>query len=237
MKVGVVTFPGSNCDYDAYAAIKHILGEEVEFLWHKSTDLCGSDLVILPGGFSYGDYLRAGAIARFSPIMEEVIRFAGSGGLVIGICNGFQALTECGLLPGALIRNSHLRFSCKQVYLRTETTKSPFTCAFRQGEIARMPIAHGEGSYYSFEGDIQTLEESGRVSFRYVNAEGETTPEANPNGSINNIAGILNNEGNVLGMMPHPERAVEDILGSVDGLRIFESVRTSVSATVLAGGQ
>jgi phosphoribosylformylglycinamidine synthase len=217
--------------------MKNILGEEVEFLWHKSTDLCGSDLVILPGGFSYGDYLRAGAIARFSPIMEEVIRFARGGGLVIGICNGFQALTECGLLPGALIRNSHLRFSCKHIYLRTETVQSPFTCAFQQGEIARMPIAHGEGSYYNFEGDIEALEAAGQVAFRYVNAEGETTPEANPNGSINNIAGVLNREGNVLGMMPHPERAVEQILGSVDGLRIFESVRTSLSTTVMAGGK
>ena len=230
MKFGVVTFPGSNCDYDAYAAVRFVLGEEVEFLWHKSSDLQRSDVVILPGGFAYGDYLRAGAIARFSPIMHEVVRFARSGGLVIGICNGFQVLTEVGLLPGALIRNSHLRFSCKYVRLRVDNNTTPFTSVCKVGDILRVPIAHGEGSYYHFDGDIRKLEESGRVVFRYVDREGEATARSNPNGSINNIAGITNDEGNVLGMMPHPERAVEDILGSTDGLRVFESLKAAHGA-------
>jgi phosphoribosylformylglycinamidine synthase I len=225
MKFGIVTFPGSNCDYDAYAAAKHVLGEPVEFLWHKSSELKNSDVVILPGGFSYGDYLRAGAIARFSPIMQEVVRFARSGGLVLGICNGFQVLTETGLLPGALIRNAHLRFSCRQVYLRVEDNTTPYTLACARGEVLKIPIAHGEGNYYHFDGDIRRLEDSGQVVFRYVNRKGEPTPESNPNGSRDNIAGIRNAEGNVLGMMPHPERAVEAILGSADGIKIFESVR------------
>ncbi|MFZ5979994.1 MAG: phosphoribosylformylglycinamidine synthase subunit PurQ [Candidatus Zixiibacteriota bacterium] len=229
MKFGVVTFPGSNCDYDAYAAVRHILKEDVEFLWHKSVDLKGCDVIILPGGFSYGDYLRAGAIARFSPIMGEVVKFARSGGMVIGICNGFQVLTESGLLPGALIRNTHLRFRCKYVYLRVENNATRYSNACRKGEILKIPIAHGEGNYYNFEGDILKLEGAGQVLFRYVNAAGEITTEANPNGSVNNIAGILNREGNVLGMMPHPERAVEDILGSADGLRVFESIRAACS--------
>lgn len=229
MKFGVVTFPGANCDYDAYAAVKHILKEDVEFLWHKSEDLAGCDVVILPGGFSYGDYLRAGAIAKFSPIMDKVIGFARSGGLVAGICNGFQVLTECGLLPGALIRNSHLRFSCKYVYLRVENDSTNFTNAGRKGEVLKIPIAHGEGNYYHFDGEIKTLEDNGQVVFRYVSPSGEVTAEANPNGSINNIAGICNREGNVLGMMPHPERAVEEILGSVDGLKVFESLRATVA--------
>jgi len=236
VKFGVVTFPGSNCDYDAYAAVRHVLGEEVEFLWHKSSDLQNCDLVVLPGGFSYGDYLRAGAIARFSPIMKEVIEFARSGGLTIGICNGFQVLTEAGLLPGALIRNSHLRFSCKQVYLRVENTQSPFTSGCRRGDVLKIPIAHGEGNFYHFDGDIRKLEEAGRVAFRYVDASGQVTPEANPNGSRENIAGIFNTEGNILGMMPHPERAVEEILGSSDGLKILESVRDACAASRLVGG-
>ncbi|MBN1212251.1 MAG: phosphoribosylformylglycinamidine synthase subunit PurQ [candidate division Zixibacteria bacterium] len=230
MKFGVVTFPGSNCDYDAYAAVRHILKEEVEFLWHKSEDLKGCDVVVLPGGFSYGDYLRAGAIARFSPIMNRVIKFASAGGMVIGICNGFQVLTESGLLPGALIRNTHLRFSCKFVNLKVENNATPYTSACRRGEIIRIPIAHGEGNYYNFVGDIKALEDSGRVVFRYVNSRGEAAIEANPNGSINNIAGIINEEGNVLGMMPHPERAVEDILGSADGLKVFESIRAACAS-------
>ena len=237
MKAGVVTFPGSNCDYDAYAAVRHILNEDVVFLWHKSEDLQGVDLVILPGGFSYGDYLRAGAIARFSPIMKQVIRFAKSGGLVLGICNGFQVLTESGLLPGALIRNSHLRFSCKQVYLRVENNSTQFTNACRPGEVLMVPIAHGEGNYYNFDGDIRKLEDSGRVVFRYVDREGNVTAEANPNGSVNNIAGIMNEEGNVVGMMPHPERAVETILGSSDGLKVFQSVRTACASAGLAEGR
>jgi phosphoribosylformylglycinamidine synthase len=229
MKVGVVTFPGSNCDYDAYSAIKHIMGEDATFLWHQSTDLEGSDLIMLPGGFSYGDYLRAGAIARFSPIMEKVIAFARSGGLVVGICNGFQVLTECGLLPGALMRNRHLRFSCKYVHLRVERTDTVFTGRCEDGEVLRIPIAHGEGNYFYHDDEVQQLEDHGQVLFRYCDESGRVTPEANPNGSVNNIAGIMNAGGNVLGMMPHPERAVELILGSTDGLKILESVRHALS--------
>ena len=230
MKVGIVTFPGSNCDYDSYAAVKHILGEETEFLWHKSKDLANCDLVILPGGFSYGDYLRSGAIARFSPIMGRVIEFAKAGGRVLGICNGFQVLTECGLLPGALMRNSHLRFSCKYVYLRTERTDTDFSSACQPGEILKIPIAHGDGNYYHYDDDIRRLEDNGQVLFRYVDRKGHVHDKANPNGSLNNIAGLTNLEGNVLGMMPHPERAVEEILGSTDGLRVFESVRAACLA-------
>ena len=236
MKFGVVTFPGSNCDYDAYTATKHVLQEEVEFLWHKSEDLLGSDVVILPGGFSYGDYLRAGAIARFSPIIKKVIRFARLGGIVVGICNGFQVLTECGLLPGALMRNSHLRFSCKYVYLRVENNATRFTQTCEKGEVLKIPIAHGEGNYYHFDDEIRTLEDKGQVLFRYVDRQGNVTSEANPNGSLNNIAGIINEEGNVLGMMPHPERAVEEVLGSADGLKVFESIRASL-ATLTAVGE
>jgi phosphoribosylformylglycinamidine synthase len=235
VKFGVVTFRGSNCDYDAYAAVKHILKEEVEFLWHQSEDLAGCDVVILPGGFSYGDYLRAGAIAKFSPIMNQVLKFARGGGMVIGICNGFQVLTECGLLPGALMHNAHIRFSCKYVYLRVENETSKFTCACQKGEVLKIPIAHGEGNYYHFADEIKKLEDNGQVVFRYVDAEGHATTEANPNGSLNNIAGIINEEGNVLGMMPHPERAVEQILGSADGLKVFESVRASFSSMAVAG--
>jgi phosphoribosylformylglycinamidine synthase I len=235
VKVGVVTFPGSNCDYDAYSAIKHVLGEQVVFLWHKSEDLQGVDLIILPGGFAYGDYLRAGAIARFSPIMNRVIPFAKSGGMVLGVCNGFQVLTEAGLLPGALMRNGHLRFSCKYVYLRVEDSQTRFTNACQPHQLLRIPIAHGEGNYYNFEGNISALERSGRVLFRYVDRDGNPTAEANPNGSINNIAGVINDEGNVVGMMPHPERAVEQLLGSDDGLKIFESIRTACAAGNLVG--
>ena len=228
MKFGVVTFPGSNCDYDAYSAVKHVIGEEVEFLWHKSSNLLGSDLVILPGGFSYGDYLRGGAIAKFSPIMEQVIKFANSGGMVMGICNGFQILTECGLLPGALMRNSHLRFSCKYIYLRVENNKNPYAYNCNVGDVLKIPIAHGEGNYYHYDGEIEKLEKNNQVIFRYCDKDGNITPEANPNGSLNNIGGICNKEGNVLGMMPHPERVVEDILGSTDGLKIFESIIASL---------
>ncbi len=235
MKFGVVTFPGSNCDYDAYAAVKFILTEEVEFLWHKSEDLLGCDAIILPGGFSYGDYLRSGAIARFSPIMDQVIKFAHDGGTVIGICNGFQVLTESALLPGALIRNSHLRFSCKYVNLRVENADTRFSNCCQKGEVLQIPIAHGDGNYYHFDGEIKRLEDNGQVVFRYVDAEGNTTDEANPNGSIGNIAGITNEQGNVLGMMPHPERAVEEILGSIDGLKVLESMRSAVYTKSAAG--
>lgn len=231
MKVGVVTFPGSNCDYDSYAAARHVLGADAEFLWHKSEDLCGADVIILPGGFSFGDYLRAGSIAKFSPIMNSIMDFASSGGMVVGICNGFQVLTECGLLPGALMRNSHMRFSCKFVHLKVENAQSRFTSACQLGEILKIPIAHGEGNYYHFDGDIKKLEDSGQVIFRYTDQQGQPTDTANPNGSINNIAGISNAEGNVLGMMPHPERAVEEILGSADGLKVFESIQQTLKQT------
>ncbi|MGH8015683.1 MAG: phosphoribosylformylglycinamidine synthase subunit PurQ [Candidatus Zixiibacteriota bacterium] len=232
MKFGVVTFPGSNGDYDSFAAVKHVLHEDVEFLWHKSADLHGCDLVILPGGFAYGDYLRAGAIARFSPIMESVIRFANSGGLVIGFCNGFQILTECGLLPGALMRNAGLRFRGEFIHMKVENIDTPFTNSYRLNEVLRVPIAHGEGNYYNFNGDVKQLEADGLVVFRYCDPNGKVTKESNPNGSVNNIAGIVNREGNILGMMPHPERAVEKIIGSDDGLRVFESVRTFLNANV-----
>jgi len=230
MKFGVVTFPGSNCDYDSYAAVKFVLGEEVDFLWHKSSDLAGSDVVILPGGFSYGDYLRSGAIARFSPIMESVIKFANGGGLVIGICNGFQVLTECGLLPGALMRNRGLRFRERFIHMRVEQTSTHFTRACQRGEVLKIPIAHGDGNYYNFDNDIQKLEDNGQVVFRYCDSRGEVTDEANPNGSLNSIAGIINETGNVLGLMPHPERAVESILGSADGLKVFESIRAGMGS-------
>jgi phosphoribosylformylglycinamidine synthase I len=224
MKFGVITFPGSNCDYDAYAAIK-LLCEDVEFLWHQSADLNGCDVVILPGGFAHGDYLRSGAIARFSPIVKSVLRFAENGGLVIGICNGFQVLLESGLLPGALMRNRHLRFSCKFVYIRVEHTDNPFTACCREGEVLQIPIAHKDGNYYNFDGELQELIDNNQVLFRYCDKAGNITDESNPNGSLYNIAGITNREGNVVGMMPHPERAVEKILGSDDGMKIFQSAK------------
>ncbi|HWR83599.1 MAG TPA: phosphoribosylformylglycinamidine synthase subunit PurQ [Candidatus Deferrimicrobium sp.] len=235
MKFGVVTFPGSNCDYDAYSALRHVLGGNVVFLWHKSEDLADCDVVVLPGGFSYGDYLRAGAIARFSPVVKQVIHFARSGGTVIGICNGFQVLTECGLLPGALMRNSQLRFSCRYVYLRVETNATRFTNACSVGDVLKVPIAHGEGNYYHFDDELSRLEEHGQVVFRYCDRDGRVTPEANPNGSRHNVAGVVNREGNVLGMMPHPERAVEKILGSVDGLKLFKSVQAFFAVPAAVG--
>ena len=235
MRFGVIVFPGSNCDHDAWYAVNQNLGHQAEFIWHDSHSLGDIDAVILPGGFSYGDYLRCGAIAKFSPVMNAVRKFAADGGLVLGICNGFQILVETGLLPGALIRNSHLRFSCRQVYLRVEHTNSPFTSECTRGDVLKIPIAHGEGNYYHFEGDIRKLEETGRVLFRYVDASGHVTAEANPNGSINNIAGITSPEGNILGMMPHPERAMEEILGSIDGRKLFESVVSHCLAGKTAG--
>ena len=224
MRIAIVTFPGSNCDYDCYAAVKDVLGVEATYVWHRDTDLGGADVVILPGGFSYGDYLRAGAIARFSPIMGAIQRFAAEGGLVLGICNGFQVLCEAGLLPGALIRNRSLKFRSMDVYLRVENASTPFTTRYREGQRLRIPIAHGEGSYIADEATLDRLEAERRVVFRYVDAKGATTDAANPNGSARNIAGIVNEGGNVLGMMPHPERAVEALLGSTDGLPLFESV-------------
>lgn len=229
MKLGVVTFPGSNCDADA-RHVSALAGFEVHALWHKDTALPdGLDAIILPGGFSYGDYLRTGAIARFSPIMAEVIAFAKNGGIVIGICNGFQILCESGLLPGALIRNENLSFVCKDVYLRVESTDTAFTNTCAPGSILRIPVAHGEGRYTASADVIDELERTGRVLFRYVDANGAVTPEANPNGSLNNIAGIINANGNVMGMMPHPERASEAILGCADGMSVFTSLVASLS--------
>ncbi|MEW5928851.1 MAG: phosphoribosylformylglycinamidine synthase subunit PurQ [Gemmatimonadota bacterium] len=224
MKLGVVTFPGSNCDYDCYKAIEEGLGAEAVYLWHKEHDLRGVDAVFLPGGFSYGDYLRAGAIASLSPIMREVAAFAAGGGPVAGICNGFQILCEAGLLPGALIRNRSLKFASREVTLRVESADTLFTSAYRPGQLLRIPIAHGEGCYIAEPEVLAELEATGRVVFRYVDAAGNPTPEANPNGSLNNVAGIVNERGNVLGMMPHPERAVSELLGSTDGMGFFRSL-------------
>ncbi|HKP75107.1 MAG TPA: phosphoribosylformylglycinamidine synthase subunit PurQ [Longimicrobiaceae bacterium] len=224
MKLGVVTFPGSNCDYDCYRAVRDALGAEAVFLWHKDHDLQGVDAVFLPGGFSYGDYLRAGAIAALSPIMREVKAFAGDGGPVAGICNGFQILCEAGLLPGALIRNRTLKFRSRPVYLRVERTGTLFTSDYAQGQVLEIPIAHGEGCYFAEDAVLDGLEANGQVVFRYVTPDGEVTAAANPNGSARNVAGIINADGNVLGMMPHPERAVEALLGSTDGLGLFRSV-------------
>jgi phosphoribosylformylglycinamidine synthase I len=224
MKIGVVTFPGSNCDYDCYKASQEVLGAETVFLWHKSHDLQGVDAVFLPGGFSYGDYLRAGAIASLSPIMREVREFARRGGPVAGVCNGFQILCEAGLLPGALIRNRSLKFISRPAHLRVERVAPPFTSAYREGEVLRIPIAHGEGCYLAEPEILDRLEGEGRVAFRYVDAAGNPTAEANSNGSARNIAGIVNEGGNVLGMMPHPERAVDPLLGGEDGVGLFRSL-------------
>lgn len=224
MKIGVVTFPGSNCDYDCYRAVREMLDAEAVFLWHGSHDLQGVDAIFLPGGFSYGDYLRPGAIARMSPIMREVRAFAEGGGPVAGVCNGFQILCEAGLLPGALIRNRTLRFISRPVYLRVERSVPPFTAAYEPGQILRIPIAHGEGCYIADESVLDELEATGRVVFRYTDAAGNATAAANPNGSARNIAGIINETGNVLGMMPHPERAVDPLLGSADGAGLFQSL-------------
>lgn len=231
MKFTVVVFPGSNCDHDAYHAIKHVMGQEARFVWHKDTDLGDTDVVLLPGGFSYGDYLRTGAIARFSPIMSEVASFAAKGGLVIGICNGFQILLESGLLPGAMLHNNHLQFRCKQTWLRCEQTDTPFTNAAQQGQILQIPIAHGEGNYVCDADTLKSLEDNRQVIFRYCDAFGNVTDSANPNGSLANIAGICNSSRNVLGMMPHPERAVESILGSDHGKVIFESILASATVS------
>lgn len=228
MKTKVVVFPGSNCDHDAMHAVKHVLGEpDTSFVWHKE-DSIGSDvdLVILPGGFSYGDYLRTGAIARFSPVMKDVIRFANEGGTVLGICNGFQVLCESGLLPGVLIRNESLKFVCREIYLKVENDTSRFTSELQSGRTIKIPIAHGEGNFIAEPDVIADLEANKQIVFRYSDAQGNVTRAANPNGAMNNIAGIINREGNVLGMMPHPERACESILGSADGLKVFQSLQT-----------
>ena len=224
MKFGVLVFPGSNCDHDTYNVIAEVAQQPVSFLWHDSEDLGGVDAVLVPGGFAYGDYLRTGAISRFSPVMQSVKRFAGDGGLVLGICNGFQILTESGLLPGALMRNAGLKYICKQVHLRVESADSPFTNQLQKGEVLQIPIGHMEGNYYCDAETLRALEAEDRVAFRYSTPEGEITAGANPNGSLANIAGILNEGRNVLGMMPHPDRSSEKLLGSADGLRIFSSM-------------
>jgi phosphoribosylformylglycinamidine synthase subunit PurQ / glutaminase len=222
MKFGVVIFPGSNCDHDCYYAIKTVTGQPVEFIWHQDTSVKGFDAVILPGGFAYGDYLRTGALAKFSPVMQAVREFADKGGLVIGICNGFQILTEAGLLPGALMRNSNMKYICKFLKLRTETTDTPFTNQLTKGQVLNVPIGHGEGNYFADEETLKELEGNGQVAFRYVE---------NPNGSLHDIAGIVNKGRNVLGMMPHPDRSSEQILGSTDGKLIFESMVNALAGS------
>ena len=230
MKFGVVTFPGSNCDYDAFRAVVDSFGEEAVYIWHKDHDLQESDVIILPGGFSYGDYLRPGAIARFSPVMQEVLSHAKRGGPVLAICNGFQIACEAGLLPGALLRNESLRFISAPVILRVESAATMYTSAYQPGELLRIPIAHGDGRYTANADVLDELEQHGQVVFRYVDASGEPVPTGNPNGSARSIAGIVNREGNVLGMMPHPERALDERLGSSDGRALFESILSTVNA-------
>lgn len=228
MKFAIVVFPGSNCDHDAYHAVTHVLGQEAEFIWHKDAGLRGADAVVLPGGFAHGDYLRTGAIARFSPIMREVRTFADQGGPVLGICNGFQVLLEAGLLPGAMLRNRSVKFQCEHVCIRVEQIDTPFTTACHTGRVLRIPIAHGDGNYYADGEAVDRLERNRQVIFRYTTAAGDVTDAANPNGSANNIAGLCNESRNVVGLMPHPERACEVALGSQDGLALFESVLAGV---------
>jgi len=230
VRVAVVVFPGSNCDHDAYHAFKHILGVPTTFVWHKDANLEGADAVILPGGFSYGDYLRCGAISRFSPIMRVVEAFAKKGGPVLGICNGFQILTEAGLLPGALVRNRNLQYICRDLHVRTESTRSPFTRQLHAGQVLKMPVGHGEGCYYADPKTLKRLEAEGRIAFRYTDPGGVLSDEWNPNGSLQSIAGVLNETGNVLGLMPHPDRCAEKILGNDDGRKLFESI-------IAAGGK
>lgn len=223
MRFGIIVFPGSNCDHDCYHVLKHVLAQDVRFIWHKEHELGSLDAVILPGGFSYGDYLRTGAIARFAPVMEEVIRFAHTGGIVIGICNGFQILCEAGLLPGVLMRNAHLRFASQPVYLKIQNHDSRFTRGIRQ-PVLKMPIAHGDGNYFAPSEVVQRLHDNNQILFRYCTPNGGIVDEANPNGACENIAGLINDAGNVMGLMPHPERAAEALLGSEDGLEIFTAV-------------
>jgi phosphoribosylformylglycinamidine synthase len=233
MKFGVIIFPGSNCDHDAFWTVERVIKQPVTFLWHESSDLQNCDAILVPGGFAYGDYLRTGAIAKFSPVMESVRKFADGGGLVLGICNGFQILCESGLLPGALMRNAGLKYVCKPVYVRVESTATPFTNTAREGEVLCIPIGHMDGNYFCDENTLAELRQEHRVVFRYSTAAGEIEAAANPNGSLDNIAGICSPGRNVLGMMPHPERASETVLGCADGVKIFESM---VGAGVLTAG-
>jgi len=228
-RFGVIVFPGSNCDHDAYHAMKHVMNADVKFLWHKDTDLSDIDFLIVPGGFSYGDYLRSGAIARFSPIMQSVVKYAEAGKPVMGICNGFQILLESHLIPGAMLHNHDLKFVCKNIYMRVENTDTMFTSQLQKGQVLDIPVSHGEGNYKIDPNGLKSLQDNDQILFRYCNANGELTDEANFNGSTDHIAGITNKNKNVLGMMPHPERAMEKILGSEDGLPIFESILNSLS--------
>ena len=228
MRIGVVTFPGSNSDHDAYHVAKHVCGQDARFVWHKDSDLSGLDAVILPGGFAYGDYLRTGAIARFSPVMQAVTVFAAKGGPVLGICNGFQILQEAGLLPGAMLRNKSVKFLSQPVHIRVERTDTPFTSGLARADVLTMPIAHGEGNFYLPDDDVKRLEDEGRVVFRYTTKDGRLEDSANPNGSVNAIAGVCNEQRNVVGLMPHPERASEAEIGSADGRRLFESLIRSL---------
>ncbi|MEX0719762.1 MAG: phosphoribosylformylglycinamidine synthase subunit PurQ [Balneolaceae bacterium] len=226
---GVIVFPGSNCDHDAYHAMKHVMNSEVKFLWHKDTDLSGIDFLIIPGGFSYGDYLRSGAIARFSPIMQEVVKFAEKGGPVLGICNGFQILLEAGLIPGAMMHNAELRFVCKNVFMRCESTDSLFTKGLQKRQVFEIPVSHGEGNYFIDQDGLKSLRDNDQVLFRYCDEAGKRDLSSNFNGSADDIAGICNTQRNVLGLMPHPERAMEKVLGLEDGKLIFDSVLNSLS--------
>ena len=232
MKFGVLVFPGSNCDHDTYNVIEKLVGQPVTFLWHASEDLEGCDAILVPGGFAYGDYLRTGAIAKFAPVMQSVKKFADKGGLVLGICNGFQILCEAGLLPGALMRNASQHYICKHIHLLTETTVSPFTHGLTQGQVLRMPIGHMEGNYFCDDSTLAELKAQDRIAFRYATSSGEITAQANPNGSLESIAGILSEGRNVLGMMPHPDRSSESLLGSADGLLLFKAMAESLAAAV-----
>jgi phosphoribosylformylglycinamidine synthase I len=234
MRFAVIVFPGSNCDHDAHHAVTKVLGQAAEYVWHKETDLRGADAVILPGGFSHGDYLRTGAIARFSPVMNAVKAFAAAGGPVLGICNGFQILLEAGMLPGAMLRNRGLKFVCDYVHVRVEQTDTPFTFSCTPRQVLRMPIAHGEGNYFTTPDQLRRLEENRQIIFRYTDAAGAVTDPANPNGSLNGIAGICNEGRNVVGLMPHPERSCELALGGADGLVMFESAVAALGARTLA---
>ncbi|HJQ70662.1 MAG TPA: phosphoribosylformylglycinamidine synthase subunit PurQ [Blastocatellia bacterium] len=229
MKFGVVVFPGSNCDHDTYHVVSKVIGQPVDFLWHRDATVGDCDAVILPGGFSYGDYLRTGAIARFSPVMRAVKEFASRGGIVLGICNGFQILCEAGLLPGALMRNSNLKFICGHVNMRVEATDTPFTVRCQRGQVLSVPVAHGDGNYFCDAATLAELQRENRIIFRYSDANGVVSAEANPNGSLDNIAGICNRERNVVGLMPHPERASEELLGSNDGRIIFRSLADTLA--------
>lgn len=224
MRFGIVVFPGSNCDHDCYHVVKHVLGQEAGYIWHKETSINNFDCLVLPGGFSYGDYLRTGAIAKFSPVMKSVIQFAEAGGLIIGICNGFQILVESGLLPGALMRNRDLKFICEDRYLKVESNNNPFMRLYNKGEVVKFPIAHADGNYFADKDTVAELQDKDRIILRYCDADGNVSEDANPNGSIMSIAGICNQKRNVLGMMPHPERCAEEILGNIDGKRVFESI-------------